>query len=172
MAKQFKLNARQREFVRHFTAGADGVRGNATQAFIAAGYSPKGADAMGPRLLGNARVAAAIAEVHAAAESAATNKLRDWKDMAPAAQDRLERIAHGYLPATGTDGEIPIVTLGRDGAAVAKVILDANKELIERAYPKKLEVEHSGAGFVVWAGQRPKDAAEWAARFGGKAPRA
>src|SRR6266852_1828810 len=34
---------------------------NATQAYIRAGYSSKGADVSGPRLLGNARVAAAIA---------------------------------------------------------------------------------------------------------------
>lgn len=49
------LNPRQRKFVSAYVSGKP-----ATQAYIAAGYSPNGADVAGPRLLGNVRIQAAV----------------------------------------------------------------------------------------------------------------
>ena len=51
------MNARKRAFVREYL-----VSGNATQAAIRAGYSPKSAHSCGPRLMENADVRAAIAD--------------------------------------------------------------------------------------------------------------
>lgn len=51
------LNLRQRKFVELLTAGT-----GATNAYVAAGYSSKGADAAACKLRGNPRVAAAIAD--------------------------------------------------------------------------------------------------------------
>jgi len=48
-----KLNAKQKAFAEHYA-------GNATEAAIKAGYSPKSADVTGARLLGNVRVQTAI----------------------------------------------------------------------------------------------------------------
>lgn len=158
------LNARQREFVRHFTAGNDGVRGNQTRAYVAAGYSPKGAHKLAARLMANDGVQNAVAEAHRKAEEAAAERLRDWKELAPAAQQRLVDIAEGKVPggiaqpprrrgqsmadylaelaaAEAAGAEKPPARIAdRDDAAAAKVILDANMEILERAEPKKLRV--------------------------------
>lgn len=55
------LNNRQRRFVEEYLVDL-----NATQAAIRAGYSEKTADVQGPRLLGNVRIAAAIADAQRA----------------------------------------------------------------------------------------------------------
>src|SRR5215470_14782273 len=76
------LNPRQRAFVQHYIAGADGVRGNATAAYRAAGYTPRTdtvAAITASQLLRNPKVAAAIRRYHAQADAAAIAKLRDWK---------------------------------------------------------------------------------------------
>lgn len=49
------LNPRQERFVQEYLKD-----GNATQAYIRAGYAPKAADVCGTKLLGNARVSAAV----------------------------------------------------------------------------------------------------------------
>jgi len=51
--------------VRHFLAGASGIRGNATQAAMAAGYAQKTAEHNAKVILGNVVVQAAIAAYHA-----------------------------------------------------------------------------------------------------------
>jgi phage terminase small subunit len=55
-----QLNPKQQRFVQEYL-----VDTNATQAAIRAGYSPRTADVQGPRLLGNVRVAAALARAQA-----------------------------------------------------------------------------------------------------------
>jgi phage terminase small subunit len=59
-----KLNAKQRAFVFEYLKDR-----NATQAAIRAGYTAKNADVVGPRLLGNVGVQAAIAEQTQAVEA-------------------------------------------------------------------------------------------------------
>ena len=58
------MNDRQRAFVRHYLANG----GNASQAYVSAGYSPKCADRHGPRLARNGAIASAIAKGQARAE--------------------------------------------------------------------------------------------------------
>lgn len=137
------LNARQAEFVRHYTAGADGVRGNATQAYRAAGYTSRAAEVEAAKLVRNPKVRAAIAVAHAAAEGGAARKLKDWKDLAVDAQQRTESLAAGFLPDPANGGREARIC-DRDTAAVGKLLLQANLALIERGYPQKLQLEHSG----------------------------
>ena len=135
------LNARQAAFVRHYVAGADGVRGNASRSFIAAGYSPKGANKMAARMMANAGIKAAIDAAHAKAEAEAGRKLRDWKELAGDAQVRLATLAAGQIPDPATPAHGRTLIGDRDDAAAANVILAANREILERAEPKKLQVQ-------------------------------
>lgn len=159
------LNARQREAVRLWLVGPDGVRGNKTQAYIAAGYQARGnsAETAAARMFRNVQVLEAIAEFHEPKDAETKTKLRDWKAEAVPAQERLVAISRGEIPGAwykpkrrrgrvlgvpqvdelGEDGEPedqPARIADRDDAAAAKVILDANLEIIERAYPKKLQI--------------------------------
>ena len=59
------LTPRQAAFVREYLVDL-----NATQAAVRAGYSPRNADKLGPRLVGQSRVAAEIARLMAAREKA------------------------------------------------------------------------------------------------------
>jgi hypothetical protein len=93
------LNDRQAAFVREYL-----LSGNATDAYVKAGYAPKHADVAGPRLLGNVGVAAHIAagrkkiEAKAAAEFDVrqTDILR--KLVAAAFGDRNELTQHRIIP--------------------------------------------------------------------------
>jgi len=71
------LTARQRAFVNAYLAGPDGVRGNAKQAAIAAGYSVNGAQVRGSELLTNLKVAAVLARATREATQDAELTLRD-----------------------------------------------------------------------------------------------
>src|SRR6516162_6905290 len=87
------LNQRQQDFVRLYTTGPDGIRGNATAAYKAAKYTPRNdtvAAINAAQLLRNPKVAAAIRRYHAQADAAAIATLRDWKTLAAPAQRRLE----------------------------------------------------------------------------------
>jgi phage terminase small subunit len=55
------LSIKEQAFVRHFLAGQSGVRGNATQAYVAAGYAPKAAYSGASELLRKPRIQEAIA---------------------------------------------------------------------------------------------------------------
>jgi len=92
-----KLTARQAAFVRHYVAGDDGVRGNAAQAAIAAGFSKGSAHVRGHRLLNRPAVAIEIAGWRAEAEEAAGIRLIGWMELAPEAQRWLIRIMRGLV---------------------------------------------------------------------------
>ncbi|MBS8227112.1 terminase small subunit [Vannielia litorea] len=66
------LTPKQQRFVEEYLVDL-----NATQAAIRAGYSPKTAEQQGSRLLGNAKVAAAVSEAQAA-RSERTEITSDW----------------------------------------------------------------------------------------------
>lgn len=132
-----KLTDKQRKFVQEFLRD-----GNATAAAGRAGYRRN--RSLARNLVATPAIRAAIDAAHAEVECEAKATLRDWKVLAPTAQAQVEHIMLGRLPPVGTVPETPIIALGRDGATVAKVILDAAREVLERAYPKKLQVEHSG----------------------------
>lgn len=139
------LNPNQQRFVAQYTAGPSGIRGNATAAYRAAGYKPTTENAAmvsGWQLLRNPKISAAIAQIHREADAATIAQLRDWKILAPAAQQIVNSLAHGVLPLADTDDpETPLVTrqrlLSRD-APVGNVMLHAALAVLERAYPLKL----------------------------------
>ena len=140
------LNPNQQRFVQQYTAGARGVRGNATAAYYAAGYQPKSEKVAGvnaTRLLGNARIAMAVAQIHRAADAATIAQLKDWKVLAPPAQQTIMALAHGILPSEETDAPDGAILPGlrmqtRDDAAIGNVMLHASLAILERAYPAKI----------------------------------
>lgn len=141
------LNPNQQRFVQHYTAGARGIRGNATAAYRAAGYHPKSEKVAGvnaARLLGNARIQAAVAQAHREADAAMIAQLKDWKTLAPGAQRTVMALGTGVLPAYD-DPDVPedervggARMLTRDDAAIGNVMLHASLAILERAYPLKL----------------------------------
>ncbi len=56
-----RLSVKERAFVQHFLAGRPGIRGNASRAYIAAGYAPKAAYSGASELLRKPRIQDAIA---------------------------------------------------------------------------------------------------------------
>lgn len=137
------LTARQREFIRQYVAGDDGVRGNATASYKAAGYDCTDASARvsAHHLLKKPEVVEEIRAAHRRAQAEAMGRLIEWKELAPEAQQRLVTLARGRLPNDDdpTGGEKL-----EDGsqASVARVIESACNEILERAYPKKLRIEN------------------------------
>ncbi len=134
------LTVRERGFVRHYLAGDDTVRNNGTQSAIAAGYKPKGAHVIASRLVRKPHIIAAIEAFHRAAEAAAVERLRDWKDLAPDAQDIVEAIAKGLIFAADSFS--------------TKIRLDAAIHILDRANGKvqtqsKLEVTGKGGAPIV-----------------------
>lgn len=95
---------------------------NATKSAIAAGYSAKTAASSASRILAKQKVKDVIKAFHERAEALAVNKLRDWKDLAPAAQKTISEIADG--------------TMKSSEPFELQVRLNASKELLDRAYGK------------------------------------
>lgn len=140
------LNPNQQRFVQHYTAGARGIRGNATAAYKAAGYQPRTDNAAmvsAWQLLRHPKIATAIAHAHREADAATIAQLKDWKVLAPPAQQTIIRLAHGVLPVEEADGLSDETLhgqrmLSRDDAAIGNVMLHASLAILERAYPSKL----------------------------------
>lgn len=96
-----KLNERHRAFVRHYVAGADGVRGSAGAAYSAAGWSTlrATADARGCNLLKDPLIVAEIERLTAKAEDKAVAKMVPWMELAPVAQQTLADAMTGVIPS-------------------------------------------------------------------------
>lgn len=92
-----KLTSRHQAFIRFYLSGRTGVRGNATQAAQAAGYSKKTAYAQGCRLLKHAEVRRTIAALQAKANEKVTRELRDWQELAVGAQETMEQVRAGKI---------------------------------------------------------------------------
>lgn len=139
------LNPRQQTFVRLYVSGPPGVCGNGAAAYVAAGYqakTPQQAAVCACKLLTKTKIAQEIHRLNREADALVILQIRDWKVLAPQAQQRIQRLACGLFPARQErDGEAagdPLPLTTREDAAVAHVILAANLEILERAYPKKL----------------------------------
>jgi hypothetical protein len=136
-----KLNRRQRDFVHHYTAGAAGVRGNATQAAIAAGYSRKSAYSIGHDLLKHPEVGGEVQRVEgerrAAASAAAEVDLEEWSREAEAAKRFIEGLASGRIPAPMNPAEVGFLSLRLKAAtyAIDRVLGRPNQ-------PNTLAIEH------------------------------
>jgi hypothetical protein len=128
----------QREFVRQYTAGAEGIRHNASAAYVAAGGKGRNANVIGVsafHVLNNPKVQARLLAVQREADAQVIAQLVDWKVASTAAQEKLITLTDGVFP--GTERRLQ----DRDDAAVAQVILGALKEILDRGYPKKLKVD-------------------------------
>lgn len=135
-----KLNPRQLDFCWLYVSGPDEIRGNATAAYKAAGYQPKtdrAAETAASALMRNHEVSENLARLYRQADAAAIAKMRDWKTMAPTAQEVIASIARGVLPNPDNSNACPTLITNRDDAAVAKVRLQAAMYIVERAYPAK-----------------------------------
>jgi phage terminase small subunit len=77
--RRARQNLRHDEFIRHYLAGAEGVRGNATQAAIAAGYTTKAARQQATWLLSRPAIQRAIATYHDKADVKAGRVLEELK---------------------------------------------------------------------------------------------
>jgi len=134
------LNARQRQFVRLYAVGPPGVKGNATAAYRGAGYRPKTdrvAQVCAAQILTNPMVQQALAHLHREADAQAIAQLKDWRTLAPPAQDRMVLLALGYLPDP-LDMRQHRPLRSHTDVAIARLQLDACREIIERAYPSRL----------------------------------
>jgi hypothetical protein len=131
-----RLTPFQAEFVRQYTAGVEGVRGNQSAAYKAAGgkaTSPAVMAVVASQTLNNPKVFAAIQALHAQADAVILAQLISWKVAGVQAQKRLIALGNGVLPDDRA-------MVNRDDVAVGQVVLGAVKELLERAWPKKLRI--------------------------------
>lgn len=91
------MNQREEAFVRNYTVGRKGVRGNATKSTEAAGYSPRTAGSQGHRLLKKAEIKRAIAAHRKRAADRATKTMTDWMELVPGAQDVVVKVSGGKV---------------------------------------------------------------------------
>lgn len=142
----YGLNGRQWEFCRLYASGPGGVRGNAAAAYVLAGCRPRNMDVAAKnasRLLKNDEITLGLAHFHREADAKVMARLRDWKLLAPEAQQRVALISQGILPAA-TLNEYgyavaalrPIETSNDVG--IARMIYHSCSYIIERAYPARL----------------------------------
>src|SRR5688572_22019454 len=118
-----KLNRRQRDFVQHYTAGAAGVRGNATRAAMPAGYSQKSAYSIGHDLLKHPEVGGEVQQVEAehlsSASATADADLEEWSREAEVAKRFIEHLASGRIPAPVNPAEVGFLSLRLKAAVYA-----------------------------------------------------
>ena len=127
---QTPLSAREAAFVRHYLAGRSGVRGNGTQAAIAAGYAPRSAGVQAHALLKRPKIQRAVAARCARADITVDRVLEelrrvafsDMGDVATWGPEGVELKASAELP----DDVAP---------AVADVIEHRTRRVTTRATP-------------------------------------
>lgn len=120
--EESKLNMMQREFVRLYLTGPDGVRGVGKASAIAAGYKENSAHVLASRILARDDVRMLVREFHRIADAVAINKLKDWKEVAVDAQDIVIGICDGSVSS--------------DEPFELSVRLQAAKEILDRAFGK------------------------------------
>lgn len=142
-----KLNPREVSFCENYVTGKAGVKGNAGASYQAAGYSASKKDtaySSGCRLLQRPEIKEHIYRIQLEASKEAISKLRSWQELAADAQEQLISIAHGWFiskyDVLGKEHKEPIMIQDRDTSAAASVVLKATLEIIERAFPKNLQV--------------------------------
>jgi len=121
------LSHREAEFVRHFLAGKLGVRGNATQAYIAAGYAPRAASSCSAELLRKPRVQQALATYCQRRDLTVDRVLDEVRTVALA---RLEDVAE-YEPGRG-------LVLKSD--ALAHGALESLEDVVDAAGQRKVKI--------------------------------
>ena len=102
------LNARHREFVRHYVAGE--TAGNATASYLKAypDSSHEAATVSASRLLGSANVRNAIDELLEQARHLTVEEIRSWHDYLPEMKVRLLNLARCWrLKKPAISAELP-----------------------------------------------------------------
>ena len=126
MGKQLTCSPSEERFAVLYVAGPDALRGNGTRCYLEA-YpscrSEQAAAANACRLLKRDRVRAHMAELRAQASAEARARLRDWWELAPAAQETLRKAAAGELRFREADQRVE-PELIRSAVRAAEHILD------------------------------------------------
>lgn len=180
------LTPRQQRFVEEYLVDL-----NQTQAAIRCGYSPKTAKQQGSRLLTNANVEAAIVEAQAKRSErtgitqdrvlaefarlgfADIRRLMEWSEESVAFKPSSELTDAEAAAIASVESETTVRTF--EGGETEKKIKLRIKLWDKQAALTQIgrhlgmfkdRLEHSGDGFVLWAGEKPQTTEEWSARFG------
>jgi phage terminase small subunit len=130
------LSAKERLFVQHYLGGLPGIRGNATQASLAAGYAPKAARSSASVLLRKPRIEAAIEAHFAKADITVARVLEE-----------LRRIAFSDLRQVATWGGADGVrlltsdTLTDEAAACIAEVVDHSKTVGQDILDRQVRVK-------------------------------
>ncbi len=141
MAPAKTLPDTHERMARLYLGGPDGVVGNATESYARAfpsdGLTRTQQQQRGNRVIRSQRVRVRLTELRAEAISQAdpekVERLREWVELAPDAQQTLHRAATGTLPASWSDED------KRQAVRAAERILD-------RAIGKVADTVHLGVG--------------------------
>ena len=146
-----KLTPKQQAFVEEYMIDL-----NATQAAIRAGYSPRTAEVQGPRLLGNVRVSAAIAEL----KEARSERLQidaDW--VLRRAVEVYRRVTQEIRPALDRngqqlydDGGSPLYKF--DAAAALRALELVGRHVEVGAFEERVSVTHGLVERIIGAQHR------------------
>jgi hypothetical protein len=138
-----KLNAAQEQFGTLYASGGPGIRHNATACYVIA--YPKSSRVSAVKsacaLLQEPLMIAFLRQLNIDAERAAIEQMRDWKELAPAAQEHIEKLSQDkedvriMTPQWSARGSL----LGevRDVPAM-RLQYEASKYILEQAYPKDM----------------------------------
>mgnify|MGYP001590120285 CR=1 FL=1 len=130
------LTPQQETFARLYAAGPLGIRNNLGRAWMASGSKAKDVGVAARYAAQALKMTPAlreyIAELEMVAQAEAIRKLRDWKELAPDAQEAVIAVMQGMVP--DGRGSYRQVTLMED-VKHAEVVLKASMAIIERAYP-------------------------------------
>jgi len=130
------LTAQQETFARLYAAGPIGIRNNLGRAWMASGSKAKNVDQArryaALALKNTPALREYLAELHLVAQAEAIRKLRDWKELAPEAQEAVIAVMQGMVP-DGKGSYRPVVLM--EDVKHAEVVLKASLAIVERAYP-------------------------------------
>ncbi len=149
----------QAHFAELYVAGEEGIRGNATAAYLAAYPScPSRASAAvcGCRLLKLKGVRAYMAALREAAADSASARLRNWMELAPDAQETLRQAAGGELALQFADAHPRLQPeLIRSAVKAATEILDRALGTTKQMHEHRLQ-----GGIVIAVAGPPQIAPE------------
>ncbi len=147
MGTRLRCSPAEEQFAVLYVAGPDGLRGNGTRSYLEAYASCRSEQAAGVgacRLLKRARIRARMRELREQASAEARARLRDWWELAPAAQETIR------LTAAGLFDPMPDAPHGVRAEAIRSGVRSA-QEVLNRAEgtPQQLHELRIEAGITV-----------------------
>ena len=147
MGRRLTCSPHEDRFVELYVAGPDGLRGNGTRAYLEAYpscHSEQAAAVGACRLLKRANVRTRMNELREQASADARARLRDWWELAPAAQETIR------LTAAGLFDPMPDAPHGVRAEAIRSGVRSA-QEVLNRAEgtPQQLHELRIEAGITV-----------------------